>query len=65
MTCIIYKFLTPKGLNVLWEHNLNFGKLYKLEKLSNRAEILVHGGGLSYLSNKTIFIQNKFTINEL
>ena len=53
-------FLTPKEPSVLREHNLNFGRLCKLEKWSSGAEILVCGQS-SYLSNKTIFIQNKFT----
>ena len=60
-----YKLLTSKEPNVLREHNLNFNRLCKLEKWSNEAEILVCGGQPSYLSNKTILTQNKFTVNEL
>ena len=33
--------LAPKEPSVLREHNLNFGRLCKLEKWSNGAEILV------------------------
>ena len=50
---------------MLREHDLNFDRLCKLEKWSNGAEILVYGGWPSYLPNKTILTQKKFTINEL
>ena len=49
----------------LRKHNLDFDRLCKLEKWSNRAEILVCGRGPSDLSNKTIFTQNKFMVSEL
>ena len=50
---------------MLLEHNLIFDRLYKLQKLLNGFEVLHYGGGQSYLSNKTILTQNKFTISEL
>ena len=57
--------LTPTEPSVLMEHNLNFGRLCKLEKWLNGAEILVCGAHPSYLSNKTIFTQNKFMVSDL
>ena len=54
--------LTPKEPLDPREHNLNFDKLCKLKKWSNRAEILVCGGLPSYLS---ILTQNKFKVSEL
>ena len=57
--------IVSKEPSVLKEHNLNFGRLCKLEKWSNGAEILVCDGQPSYLSNKTILTQNKFTVSEL
>ena len=50
---------------VLRKGNLDFDRLCELEKWSKGAEIFVCGGGLLYLSNKTIVIQNKFTVTEL
>ena len=47
------------------KRNLDFDRLCELEKWSNGAEILVCGAGPLYLSNKTILIQNKFTVSEL
>ena len=44
---------------------MDFDRLCKLEKWSNGAEILVCDGRPSYLSNKTIFTQNKFMVSEL
>ena len=57
--------LIPKEPWVLKVQNLDFDRLYKLEKWSNGAEILVCDGGPSNLSNKTILTQNKFTVSEL
>ena len=57
--------LTPKESSVTSGGNLNFDRLCKLEKWSNGAEILVCGGRPSYLSNKIILNQNKFTVSEL
>ena len=57
--------LAPKVSSMLLEHNLNFNRLCKLEKLLDGFDILHCGGGQSYLSNETIFTQNKFTVSKL
>ena len=57
--------MSPKVSNVLPKHNSILSRLYKLEKLLDGFEILRCDGGLSYLSTKTIFTQNKFTTSEL
>ena len=58
-------YFNPKEPWILRKCNLDFDRLCKLEKWSNGAEILVCGRGPLYLSNKTILIQNKFTVSEL
>ena len=47
------------------EQNLDFDRLRKLENWSNGAEILICGGRPSYLSNKTMLTQKKFTVSEV
>ena len=56
--------LIPKEPRDPRDHNLKFDRLYKLEKWSNGAKILVCGGRPSYLLNKTILTQKKFMVSE-